>query len=192
MKKTININQKYSFKYLEKPFLVQKGQLRVGYICDNDTKKPILILDVIDNFINDYHQTMITSEELTNSKGDKAILVLVDAMIFHYDFICSDFGYTKLMHELGHYLSEQRINDNYSKIRAHFKGVMPEEYEADEFAVRECGINRFLKTIEHMKNIRMNILRDKNCNKALNEFELRKKHAIEYAKTLEISNHDLL
>ena len=183
------INERYYFKYLKKPAKIGNDELRIGYIFDKKEKKPVLILDVIRNFLKDYHRTMCCSEVLERS-NNKAILVLVDPMIFHLDFVYSRYGYTLLMHELGHYLNGdiKAENSNHEQRRKEsLKNgvVLKEELLADEFAIRECGLNNFLKAIEYLEKIRTKILKDSTYDKAMFEFKARKEHAIDFNKSLE-------
>lgn len=185
------MTKKYKF-FLFHPYRpLSSDCISVGYVMDLRTKKPILFLDVIKDLLKNTKQTccFVGEKEADNHPNEYYALIWIDAMTF-VEEVEKDIlnGEVMMMHELGHYLKghhkPEKSPDNYSKIRKNYNGVMPQELQADEFAIRECGIDRFLKFIDKMIAKRESLTWDKNREKAVKEFKLRKEHAIEYAKTI--------
>jgi len=185
------MTKRYRFS-LFKPFRpLSEDCISVGYVIDLRTKKPILFLDVIKDLLKNHRQTccFVEEREADNHPGEFYALIWIDAMTFTQEVLNDKLnGEVMMMHELGHYIcghhKDEKYIENYSKVRKEYDGVMPQELEADEFAIRECGINRFLRFIDKMIATRESYTWDKNREKAVKEFKLRREHAIEYAKTL--------
>ena len=191
MNTTIIINERYCFKYLTNKYDMSQEEKRIGYIFDSFNKKTVLFLSIYRDLLKVHHRTMCLSEELTNTKtGDKAGLVLVSPETFQSDFIHTQFGYALLMHELGHYLNGDYkynfVDCEKRRMEALKEGrVLECELLADEFAVSQCGLNKYIKAIEWMKFLREKVLNgcsNENRDLAMLEFEKRIEHCIEYAK----------
>lgn len=181
----------YKLVLLKKPNILSEDCITVAYVKNLKTNKPVLIVDVIKDLIKNHNQTCCFVQEMEASSypGEYYALIWIDAMTYTLEVMNDiDNGEVMMMHELGHYLAghhkDEKYIKNYSKVRKDFDGVMPQELEADEFAIRECGIKRFINFIDKMIQTRQALTWDKNREKAIKEFELRKQHAINYAETL--------
>ena len=167
--------------------------ISVGYVLDLRTNKPVLFLDVIKDLLKKTKQTccFVGEQEADKYPGEFYAMIWIDAMMFVEEIEKNKLnGEVMMMHELGHYLcghhKKDKMPNGYSKIRRDFDGVMPQELEADEFAIRECGINRFITFMDKMIATRESFTWDKNREKAIKEFKLRREHAIEYAKSISL------
>lgn len=183
------MTKNYRFSLLKQFRPLSKECINVGYVIDLRTKKPVLFLDVVKDLLKNQGQTccFVEEREADDIPGEFYALIWIDAMTFTKEILNDKSnGEVMMMHELGHYICGHHKNgkyiENYSKVRKEFDGVMPQELEADEFAIQECGIERFLKFIDKMIDTRKSFAWDKNREKAIKEFKLRREHAIEYTR----------
>ena len=190
------INERYDFVLLNESIVVKDNQIRIGYVFDKDTQKPVLMLDVVNGLYKERHQTFGIVGDLINDKdGSSAGLVLVDKDISYLYFVSTKYGYVYLMHELCHFYNGDydASNINYSQERKKLlkQGIVhPKEYLADEFAVRECGLQKFLDSMDWLKAVRKHVFHKtskENLELALFEYDKRIEHAIEYAKVIGIN-----
>ena len=187
------MGKRYEYILLKKPEKLSSECLTAGYIVDKLTGKPKLIFDVVKDFFRLTNNSclFINEFEADQHPGEFYGLVQMDAEIY-INIIVKDkiSGEVMLMHELGHYINGDHKpkaipnNYNYSKERTKFNGVMAQELKADEFAIRECGIENFIHFIDSLILRRSKMTWDNNRGKAIKEFELRKQHAIKYAKSI--------
>lgn len=193
MSKTIIINDRYSLVFLENRHVIKRDEVRVAFVYDTKEHTKVLYLHVVEDLSIKEHQTVcLTNRSFSVGKDKKAGLVLIDKLVYFLDFVVTTNGPTMLMHELGHCLNGdlEKCDIDYSKNRRNLlkKGVLMEsECKADEFAVKECGIENFLKSLEWMEATRKHVFSNnsgESLRLALFEFEKRREHAIEYAKTL--------
>ena len=193
MNKTVIINDRYSFVYLERRSAIKRDEVRVGFLFDAKERAKVLYLHVVKDLLTKEHQSFcLSNRSFSVGKDKKAGLVLIDYLVFLLDFVATKDGLVMLMHELGHYLNGdiETCDADYSKNRRILLGrgvIMENEYKADEFAIKECGIEKFLKSLEWMEVIRKHVFcgdGGENLRLALFEFSKRREHAIEYTQTL--------
>ena len=184
MNKRIIINDRYTFVYLEKALPIKRDEARTGFLFDSKDNAVVLYLHVVRDLINKEHQSFcLTNKTFMVGENKKAGLALIDDLVFFLDYVITKRGPTMLMHELGHYLNCDLDNCDldYSKERRLMlkEGVVMEnEYKADEFAIKECGLEAFLDSLDWMESVRKHVFCDSS------EFGKRREHAIEYARTL--------
>ena len=184
--------KRYRLHILKRPRVFSDGCITVAYVADKLTSKPVLVIDVVRDLLKNKKQTccFVEEREADHIPGEYYGLVQMEARVFVEDMLNDRrMGNVSIMHELGHYLcghhKPEKMVEDYSRVRKEFDGVMPQELEADEFAIRECGIKDFLYFIDKLTAKRQSYEWDKNREIALKEFGLRKEHALEYAKKLQ-------
>ena len=178
--------KRYCFTLLDKAIFIDKDEYRVAYIKDLLSNKPVLIVHTFKNLLAKERNSLIFADILTNDndKEHPAGLAIVDDTVFLKEKN-NGFLFTSLLHELGHFINGDynHVDNNYSKKRVEMlkQGiVMDEEYKADEFAARECGLNKVIKWLEYMEDNRKHYNASlQNYLLAINEFRMRKKHLLD-------------
>ena len=186
------MGNRYKYFKLRKPKLKEEGFYTIGFVKDIKNGKIVLMAEAVMGQLARTHCTCGLSQnegEFDNEPGYTFGIAQVDMKVY-LDTMVNDRDYLEvmLMHELGHYLANHHnlLTEEYSKIRKKSEKVMPEELICDEFAIRECGIDRFLKFIDKLIAVRMTYYKEDEIikRKAINEMMQRKEHAIEYASSL--------
>lgn len=182
----------FHYVALKKPKAIDENTFRVGYVLDLRNNNKVLDVKVCRNLIRMTKQTFYLDSLSRNPDdfNDFCGEVSIDPEVFVKERYYEDKTYfiTLLMHELGHCYDPNTMlqDENYSKIRNDYLkrgAVHPCELFADEFAIKERGLDRFLDAVDKMIFYRKQMQESEESKRiALLELELRKKHAIDYAK----------